>query len=432
MSTLVLVGTQWGDEGKGKIVDLLTESADLVIRFQGGNNAGHTLVVEDEKFVFHLIPSGILHAGKISVIGNGVVIDPAVLIEEITSLKKRGYLADDSGLAISRDAHIIMPYHKAIDKAREESRGGKKIGTTQRGIGPAYEDKASRKGIRVEDLIDETVFKEKLEDNLKEKNAYLKKVLNADEIDFDEVFKQYSDFAETIAKYAIDSQDFINKKIKKKKNLLLEGAQGALLDIDHGTYPYVTSSNTISGGACTGAGISPRNIDYVLGITKAYTTRVGGGPFVCELNDDMGEFLQENGGEFGATTGRPRRCGWVDIVQLQYTTAVNGLDGIALTKLDVLSGLKKIKICTGYRYNDNVLTDFPSSAKILEECTPVYEELDGFEEDISEIKEFDKLPENAKLYVKRLEELLETKVVMISVGCKRSQIIMLENPFSVI
>ena len=429
MSNLILIGTQWGDEGKGKIVDLLTKNADLVVRFQGGNNAGHTLVIKDEKFVFHLIPSGILHDGKVSVIGNGVVIDPAVLIEEIDSLKKRGYFKDDSSLVISKDAHVILPYHKSIGKAREEARGSKKIGTTLRGIGPAYEDKASRKGIRIEDLIDDDVFKEKLAENIKEKNSYLKNVLNSDEIDFDEVYEQYTKYAQIISKYVVDSQYFIQSKIKENKNVLFEGAQGTMLCIDHGTFPYVTSSNTIAGGACTGAGVSPRKIDIVLGITKAYTTRVGGGPFVTELSEDIGRHFQNEGAEFGATTGRPRRCGWLDMVQLKYSAMINGLDGIALTKLDVLKGLKKIKICMGYKYNGRILDTFVSSPKILNECVPVYEEFDGFDEDISEIKEFDKLPENAKLYIGRIEELLETEVVMVSVGCKRSQIIMMKHPF---
>jgi adenylosuccinate synthase len=433
MSNLVLVGTQWGDEGKGKVVDILTESADLVVRFQGGNNAGHTLVVGEEKFIFHLIPSGILHDGKISVIANGVVINPAVLIEEIDSLKKRGYLKSDSALVISLDAHVIMPYHKAVDKARENLRAaGKKIGTTQRGIGPAYEDKASRQGIRIEDLIDDEVFKEKLTRNLKEKNSYLKNVLGADEIDFDEVYESYSKYADIIKKYAVNTQNFINDKIRDKKNILLEGAQGALLDIDHGTFPYVTSSNTVASNACTGSGIGPRSVDYVLGITKAYTTRVGGGPFVTELNDGTGEFLQKNGAEYGSTTGRARRCGWLDIVQLKYTTEVNGLDGIALTKLDVMKGLEKIKICTGYRYNGEVLDRYTTSLKVQSGCEPVYEEMDGFSEDISGIKEFDKLPENAKLYIRRIEELLGVEIVMVSVGCKRSQVITVKNPFTLI
>ncbi len=432
MSNLILVGAQWGDEGKGKIVDILTRSADLIVRFQGGNNAGHTLVVGDEKFVFHLIPSGILHSGKISVIGNGVVVDPAVLIEEIQSLKKRGYFLDDSALIVSSDAHVIMPYHKALDIAREKARGSKKIGTTKRGIGPAYEDKASRRGIRVEDLLDDEVFKEKLLHNLTETNSYLKNVYNADELEYDGIYEQYAGYAKVIAKYVASSQTFLSEQIDKKKNILFEGAQGALLDIDHGTFPYVTSSNTVSGGACTGAGVSPRSIDYVLGIVKAYTTRVGGGPFVTELSDDIGERLQKEGAEYGATTGRARRCGWLDAVQLKFTTRVNGIDGIALTKLDVLTGIKKIKICTGYKHNGKILDGFTTSPKILGGCEPVYEELDGFDEDISEIKEFDKLPENAKIYIRRIQELLGTRVVMISVGCKRSQTIMVENPFDFI
>jgi len=431
MSNLVLVGTQWGDEGKGKIVDILTESADIVVRFQGGNNAGHTLVVGDEKFVFHLIPSGILHDGKVSVIGNGVVVDPAVLIEEIDSLKARGYLKEDAAFAVSAGAHVIMPYHKAVDKAREELRSPEnKIGTTQRGIGPAYEDKANRQGIRIEDLIDPEAFKEKLTRNLKERNLYLTKVLNAEPLDFDSIYADYTKYAETIKKFTIDSQNFIADKINENKNILLEGAQGALLDIDHGTYPYVTSSNTVASNACTGAGIGPKDINYVLGIVKAYTTRVGGGPFVSELSDDDGKYMQRVGAEFGATTGRERRCGWLDTVQLKYTAAINGLDGLALTKLDVLSGMKKIKVCTAYKYKGELTTRFNASAKVLADCTPVYEEVDGFDEDISQVKEFDKLPENAKLYIKRIEELLGVEVVMVSVGPKRSQIITLKDPFS--
>ncbi|OGP83446.1 MAG: adenylosuccinate synthase, partial [Deltaproteobacteria bacterium RBG_16_54_11] len=335
---IIVVGTQWGDEGKGKIIDLLAEFADVIVRFQGGSNAGHTLVVEGEKFVFHLIPSGILHKGKRCIIGSGVVVDPQVLIEEIDRLKEQGYLQDDSQFLLSEEAHLIFPYHKMIDKGRERIRSGE-IGTTGRGIGPAYEDKAAREGIRVIDLAEEEIFRRKLEDVLAQKNYYLTHVLQEAGLELEPLYQEYMKYGERLRKYVANTSFFLSQQIKEGKKILFEGAQGSLLDVDHGTYPYVTSSSTVAGNACSGSGIGPAQIDFVLGITKAYTTRVGGGPFPTELTDAIGDRLREKGGEYGATTGRPRRCGWFDAVVVRHAVRVNGLGGLAITKLDTLTGL---------------------------------------------------------------------------------------------
>ena len=429
MANLVIVGTQWGDEGKGKIVDLLAKQADIVVRFQGGNNAGHTMVVDGEQFISHLVPSGILQ-GKTCLIGNGLVVDPKVLLEEIDYLSSRGVNCSPSSLLISERAQIIMPYHQKIDHGRERKKGKDKIGTTGRGIGPAYEDKATRRGIRFVDLIDNEGFAEKLKAILPEKNQYLESFLGCDPLEMDAILKEYSEMAERLAPHVTDVSVFLNQATEEGKQVLFEGAQGTHLDIDHGTYPFVTSSNTVSGNACCGAGIGPRHIDAVLGIVKAYTTRVGAGPFPCELNDETGDFIQSKGVEFGATTGRRRRCGWLDTVILNNAVRLNGLTGIAITKLDVLGGLDEIKICKAYNYQGKIITNFPSSLKMLAECEPVYEVLPGWQEDISEIRSQDALPENAKAYLERIEALARVKIQIISVGPGREQTIIMSNPLA--
>ena len=430
MANVVVIGAQWGDEGKGKVVDIYTEFADDVVRYQGGNNAGHTLVVGDEKVVLHLIPSGILHEGKRCIIGNGVVLDPEVFIMEITRLKANGYLKDDEMLRLSEALHIIMPYHKRIDIAREAKSGAKKIGTTGRGIGPAYEDKIGRRGIRLMDLLDEKSFSRKVKEVLEEKNLILTQLLNDKPFTFQEIYDEYIPYAEILRKYAADTSLLLHKEIKAGKSLLFEGAQGTLLDVDHGTYPYVTSSSTCSGGACTGSGVSPREIHEVIGISKAYATRVGSGPFPTELEDETGEALRQAGREFGSTTGRPRRCGWFDALVARYAVRVNGLSGIAITKLDVLSGLETVKICTAYTYQGVVLDEVPASLEIMEQCSPIYEEYPGWKEDITGAKSMEDLPENARSYVARMEELSGAPVVMVSVGPRRSETIVLRNPFA--
>ncbi len=430
MPNVIVVGSQWGDEGKGKVVDLFSQFADVIIRFQGGNNAGHTLVIESEKFIFHLIPSGILHPGKKCIIGSGVVIDPDVLCEEIDALKKRGYFQDESQLLISEAAHLIMPYHKAIDVARERLKSGnKKIGTTGKGIGPAYEDKVSRCGIRVIDLLDETVFREKLEENLTQKNFYLTEMLEGLPLDGTQIFSDYVGFRGKLGRYVVDTSVAIHEEMKRGRSLLFEGAQGCLLDVDHGTYPYVTSSSTVAGNACSGSGIGPTHIHSVIGVSKAYTTRVGGGPFPTEMSGTLAEEIRERGGEYGATTGRPRRCGWFDAVIVKHALRVNGLSGIALTKLDVLDSLDKIKVCTGYRWNGQVLGQAPSSLGVWQAVEPAYEELDGWQENITGARVFADLPVNAQRYIGRLEEILETEVILISVGSERNETILLKNPF---
>jgi adenylosuccinate synthase len=429
MANVVVIGAQWGDEGKGKVVDIYTEFADAVVRYQGGNNAGHTLVVGDEKVVLHLIPSGILHEGKRCVIGNGVVLDPEVFIMEITRLKANGYLKDDSALLVSEALHIIMPYHKRMDIAREAKSGSKKIGTTGRGIGPCYEDKTGRRGIRLMDLLDEKAFSRKVKDVLEEKNLILTQLLGEKPFTFQEIYDEYMPYAETLRKYAADTSLLLHKDILAGKSLLFEGAQGTLLDVDHGTYPFVTSSSTCSGGACTGSGVSPREIHEVIGISKAYATRVGSGPFPTELEDETGELLRQAGREFGSTTGRPRRCGWFDALVARYAVRVNGLSGIAITKLDVMSGLETVKVCTAYTYQGVVLDEIPASLEIMEQCSPIYEELPGWSEDITGAKSMEELPANARSYVARIEELSGAPVVLVSVGPRRDETIVLRNPF---
>ena len=427
MANIVIVGMQWGDEGKGKIVDLLAAFADIVVRFQGGNNAGHTMVVNGEQFISHLVPSGILQE-KICFIGNGLVVDPEVLLEEIDYLNNLGIDVGPDKLKISDKAHIIMPYHKQIDLAREKQKGDKKIGTTGRGIGPAYEDKASRKGIRFVELIDQDIFSERVKDILEEKNFYLKNYLLVETLDADIIIDQYNTYAQKLAPHVADISVEIHQAIQSDQQILFEGAQGTHLDIDHGTYPYVTSSNTVSGNACCGAGIGPKEITGVIGIAKAYTTRVGRGPFPTELFDETGDAIQAKGAEFGATTGRRRRCGWLDLVLLRNSMRLNGLTGIVITKLDVLGGLESLKICTAYAYNETIIHDFPASLKVLGACKPIYETLPGWSEDISGIRRFEDLPPNAQNYLKRIEALLEVPIPIISVGPGRDETIMLENP----
>ena len=429
MSNIAIIGAQWGDEGKGKIVDLFTQDADVIVRYQGGNNAGHTLVVNGKKTVLHLVPSGALHADKLCVIGNGVVVDPEVLIDEIGALKAQGHLASDDQLRISEQAHVIMPYHKLIDQARERLRGEGMIGTTGRGIGPAYEDKVARVGIRFVDLLEEDTFREKLERNIQEKNFYLKAILKEKALDFAEIHDSYGRFREKLRDFVTNTGLLLDQKIRAGKRVLFEGAQGTLLDVDHGTYPFVTSSSTITGGACSGSGVGPQHIQQVIGISKAYTTRVGSGPFPTELHGPEGETLRREGAEFGATTGRSRRCGWFDAVGVRHAVRINGMTGIALTKLDVLTGFKKIPICTAYRSGDAIYEEFPSSVKALKNAAPVLEEMEGWDEPLSKARKLSDLPSNAQRYVRRLEEIVETEIILISIGPGREETIMLKNPF---
>jgi len=430
MAACVVVGTQWGDEGKGKLVDLLTHHADLIVRFQGGNNAGHTLVVNGEKFIFHLIPSGILYEDKLCLVGNGVVLDPGVLIGELERLRQHGHEVTPRRLRISANAHLIMPYHKALDHAREAAKSeGKKIGTTGRGIGPCYEDKIVRCGIKFGDLLEPELFQEKLKENVEAKNFILEKQLNASSLNFHEILKEFESYREILAPYVDNVSWIIDSALKQGKNVLFEGAQGTHLDIDHGTYPYVTSSNTVAGCACTGAGVGPSRISKVIGVCKAYTTRVGGGPFPTELFDAQGEHLQEQGVEFGSTTGRRRRCGWLDGVVLRDSVRLNGLDGLAITKLDVLSGLDPVKICTRYRGRGRAWEYMPASIREVESLSPEYQELPGWNEDIRGARSLDELPGATLDYVKAIEDLAGVPVDIISVGPERQETIVVRNPF---
>ncbi len=429
MANVIITGSQWGDEGKGKVVDLLSENADAVVRFQGGNNAGHTVMVNGEQFISHLIPSGILQRKK-CMIGNGLVVDPGVLIEEIDSLGQKGVDVTSDKLRISERAQMIMPYHKVIDHGREKLlKGDKKIGTTGRGIGPCYEDKAGRIGIRFAELINRDIFAEKLALALKEKNFYIEKFLNMPPLNYEEIFEKYSEYAKRLMHYIGNISIELNEYVESGGQILFEGAQGAHLDIDHGTYPYVTSSNTVAGNACSGTGIGPTKITDVIGIVKAYTTRVGAGPFPTELIDETGDKIQKKGIEFGTTTGRKRRCGWLDMVVIENAARLNGFTSIAITKLDVLGGLERLSICTCYKYKNDIIKHFPADLEILSECKPVYEEIEGWNEDISEIREYDDLPENTKKYLKRVEELAKTPIDIISVGPQRDETIVIDNPF---
>jgi len=428
VANIVIVGTQWGDEGKGKIVDLLAADANIVVRFQGGNNAGHTMVVKGEQIISHLVPSGILQ-GKTCLLGNGMVVDPEVLIGEMDYLAEKGIDTRPEKIKISSRAHLIMPYHKALDQAREKKKGAGKIGTTGRGIGPCYEDKAARSGIRFADLIDPAGFREKVITVMDEKNFILEKYLGADPLDPEDVIATYGRFAERLAPYVANVSVLIDDGIHAGQQVLFEGAQGTHLDIDHGTYPFVTSSNVVSGNACCGAGVGPGQLTGIIGIAKAYTTRVGAGPFPSELFDDIGDRIQKKGAEFGATTGRRRRCGWLDMVILKNAVRLNGLTGLTITKLDILGGLDTINICTGYEYRGETIAHFPADLSILADCQPIYETLPGWSEDISHIRNRDDLPVNTLAYLNRIEELARIPVDIISVGPGRNQTIIVNHPF---
>lgn len=428
MSTLVVVGAQWGDEGKGKIVDVLTEDAHVVARFQGGHNAGHTVVINNEKYVLHIIPSGILHKEKLSIIGNGTVVEPSAMLAEIDGLREKG-IEIGANLLLSRGSHLIMPYHIALDKANEDRRGKAKIGTTGRGIGPAYVDKMARLGIKAGDLLTPKQFKSKLEAAIDGANNTLKKIYNKEGFETSEVFDQYMKYAERLKPHLADTNVIINKSIDKGDNVLCEGAQGTLLDIDHGTYPFVTSSSASAGGVCTGLGIGPTKIDKVLGIVKAYATRVGEGPFPTELNDKTGEGLRERGGEYGATTGRPRRCGWLDMVALRYAARVNGLTGLVITKLDILDAVEEINICTAYKLGGETITEFPSEVSALKDCKPIFDKCRGWKKQTTGVTSIDALPVEAIKYLHTIEKLSGVPIRMVSTGAKRNEYIMLDKMF---
>jgi adenylosuccinate synthase len=426
LANVIVIGAQWGDEGKGKITDLLSRSADVVVRSQGGVNAGHTVVVAGQTFKLHLIPSGILYPNTECIIGSGTVIDPQVLIEEIEQLKALGVTVDN--LHISQTAHITMPYHRKIDQASEESRGEYKIGTTGRGIGPTYADKSERTGIRVLDLMNSVHLREQLGWTINYKNVILEKLYNLPPLDPEKVIEEYLKYAEYLKPFVVDSSLKIYEAVQEKKNVLFEGAQGTLLDLDHGTYPYVTSSNPIAGGACVGAGVGPTTIDRVIGVAKAYTTRVGEGPFPTELNDQVGQLLGDLGAEFGTTTGRRRRCGWFDAVIGRYAVRINGLDCLAITKLDVLDELAEIKVCVAYEIDGEICNHFPTNASYFANCKPVYKTLPGWQEDTTSCRSLEDLPKPALTYLKYLAELMKVPIAIVSVGPGRDQTIIVEDP----
>lgn len=419
MSTVVVVGTQWGDEGKGKITDYLAESADVVARYQGGNNAGHTILIDGKKFKLSLIPSGVFYKDKTCVIGNGMVINPAALIEEIKYIHDNGF--DTDNLVISDRAHVIMPYHMVLDALEEDRKGPNKIGTTRKGIGPAYMDKAARNGIRIADLMDAEEFELKLRHMMKEKNDYIKQMYGGEELDVEETLTQYLAYAEEIRRYVRDTSVVLNDAIDADQKVLFEGAQGVMLDIDQGTYPFVTSSNPSAGGVCIGSGVGPSKIQQVIGVAKSYTTRVGDGPFPTELNNEIGDYIREKGHEYGTVTGRARRVGWFDSVVVRHARRVSGITGLSLNSLDVLSGLDTVKICTAYKYRGEEITHYPASLKMLAECEAVYEELPGWSEDITGAKTLEDLPENTRRYVERVAELTGIPIAIFSVGRNREQ-----------
>lgn len=423
MSAFIILGSQWGDEGKGKITDYIAKSADVVVRFQGGNNAGHTVEVGSKQYKLHLVPSGILYKDKINVIGNGVVLDPKALFEEMDYLKKLDVSISPENLMISDRAQLIMPYHKVLDGIKERARGKNDIGTTGKGIGPCYTDKMERSGIRVCDLMHEDVFKEKLQENLKVKNDIITKVYGENPLDFDSIYREYINYGKTLAPYVKDISVEVYKNIKNGRKVLFEGAQGSLLDVDYGTYPYVTSSSTIAGGVCIGAGIGPTMITGAVGVAKAYTTRVGKGPFTTELFDETGNWIRENGHEYGVTTGRARRCGWLDLVILKSSARLSGLTSFAITKIDTLAGLEKVKVCTGYKLNGKVIDYVPASLEDLAKCEPVYEEFQGWSKSIENARTYDELPGSAKKYLRKIEEFTDTKISIVSVGPGRDQTI---------
>jgi len=429
MTTVVVVGTQWGDEGKGKVVDLLSAHADKVVRFQGGNNAGHTLVVHGERSILHLIPSGILYPDARCLIGNGVVVDPEVLLEEIHALGNRHIVVNPQRLGISDRAHLIMPYHKEIDTAREEVKGASKIGTTGRGIGPCYEDKVARVGIRACDLRDTEVLKEKIKVNVDEKNFSLTKLFGSKPCASEPITARYRSIAEELLPFIVDVSAELHAAVANREHVLFEGAQGTLLDIDHGTYPFVTSSNPVAANASIGTGIGPNQLDSITGVVKAYTTRVGAGPFLTELSDEIGDYLQEKGQEFGATTGRRRRCGWLDLAAVRYAARLNGLNNLAITKLDVLTGLDMLKLCVAYDRQGARLESLPPQLSTMNRCIPVYEEMEGWHEDISKARSIEELPKNARAYIRRIEEFIGVPASIISVGSARDETIITHNPF---
>lgn len=419
MSTVVVVGTQWGDEGKGKITDFLAESADVVARYQGGNNAGHTILIDDKKYKLSLIPSGVFYKEKTCVIGNGMVINPAALIQEINYIHENGF--DTKNLVISDRAHVIMPYHMLLDALEEDRKGPNKIGTTRKGIGPCYMDKAARNGIRIADLMDAEEFELRLRPLMEEKNQVITQVYGAEALNVEEILTQYLEYAEVLRNYVTDTSVILNDAIDAERKVLFEGAQGVMLDIDQGTYPYVTSSNPSAGGVCIGSGVGPSKIKQVIGVAKAYTTRVGDGPFPTELNDATGDYIRETGHEYGTVTGRARRVGWFDSVVVSHARRVSGITGLSLNSLDVLSGLETVKICTGYKYRGEIITHYPASLKMLAECEAVYEELPGWSEDITSAKTLDDLPANTRRYVERVSELTGIPISIFSVGRNREQ-----------
>ena len=425
MTTTVVLGAQWGDEGKGKVTDFFASSADYVVRFQGGNNAGHTIVVGDEKLALSLTPSGVLYPECVPVIGSGCVVDLEFLKKELEMLNSKN--VSTKKLAISANAHLILPYHKLLDELIEESLGKDKIGTTKKGIGPCYSDKIQRCGIRVQDLLDDEVFAQKVNKNLEEKNQILTKIYGRDPLDPNEIINEFKSYKEIVTNHIKDTSLMISNAIRSNKNILFEGAQGTLLDIDHGTYPFVTSSNTSSGNAAIGSGVGPLNLNKIVGVTKAYISRVGSGPFITEQENEIGDYLIEKGAEFGVVTGRRRRCGWLDLISLKYSVRVNTLTELFITKLDVLSGLDEIKLCVGYKNGDEVITDYPYQQSILYNAQPVYETFEGWEEDITSIKNFEELPQNAKKYINAIENFIEIPITFISVGPERNQNIVIAN-----
>lgn len=429
MSTLVIVGTQWGDEGKGKIVDLLTGRADVVVRFQGGNNAGHTLNVKGEQIIVHLIPSGILYPKTLNIIGNGLVVDPGVLLEEKAHLRKSGHFRRDKQLLISDRAHVIMPYHKIIDQGREEFLGKSKIGTTGRGIGPAYEDKAARVGIRMGDLLRPEVLRQRVYHALEEKNFLIEHRFKRPKLDPNEVVDEYIGYGKKLAPHITDVSSVLQSRVAEGRHILFEGAQGTLLDIDHGTYPFVTSSNVVAGNVACGAGISPTKVDKIWGVVKAYSTRVGAGGFPTELKNQLGEHIRDTGGEYGATTGRPRRCGWLDLVVVNHSIRLNGLSGLVLTKLDVLTGISPLKVAVAYELDGKIVDRVPSNIDDLERAIPQYKEIPGWDEPLDECRSFEDLPKNAKHYVTTIENLTGVPATLVSVGAAREKSIIRKQPF---
>jgi adenylosuccinate synthase len=425
LSTTVVLGAQWGDEGKGKVTDFFASSADLVVRFQGGNNAGHTIVVGEDKIALSLTPSGVLYPNCVPVIGSGCVVDLGFLKKELKMLNEKNISTEK--LALSANAHVIMPYHKILDELIEESLRDKKIGTTKKGIGPCYADKIQRYGIRVQDLLDDSVFAEKLNSNLNEKNNLLTKIYNHDPLSADEIIEEFSKYKEMVQQHISDTSLLVSNAVKENKSILFEGAQGTLLDIDHGTYPFVTSSNTSAANAATGSGIGPLNLDRVVGVTKAYISRVGSGPFITEQENEIGDYLIEKGAEFGVVTGRRRRCGWLDLISLKYSVRVNSLSELFITKLDVLSGLEEIQLGVGYKYNDENLTDYPYDQKVAYEAEPIYETMQGWDEDITSVDKFEDLPSNAQKYIKAIEDFIGVPITFISVGPERNQNIIISN-----